>query len=110
MANFYQADIGFNRRTILKAKEHGCSLTLLGQNDICRSAPVHNALGISLEQAMPLRHIRDGFPKILVITDGHVYRIQGALRHLVKNTTRPVTVLKTIDSNVHLFRDALIEL
>jgi hypothetical protein len=54
MANFYQADIGFNRRTVLKPKEHGRSLALLRQNDICRSAPVHYALGISLKQAMPL--------------------------------------------------------
>ena len=87
MANFYQVDIGFDRRTVLKAKEYRCSLALLGQNDICRSAPVHYALGISLEQAMPLRYIGNGLSKILVITDGHVHRVQLALGHLLENTT-----------------------
>ena len=50
-----------------------------------------------LKQAVPCLDIIDRFAKGLIIGNGHVNRMNAALRHLVKHFGRPVGVLKAID-------------
>ena len=85
MPDFHQADIIFNRRRVLKAKQNGGTPVFFGLPDIGGGESLTNPVRIGFKPAIPLFQIQNRFTKIFVISDGDMHTINLTLLHFGEN-------------------------
>ena len=72
--NFNQANIIFNRRTILKAVENCCSASLCGYSHIIGCPAMHQPVRVGFDMTVPANHIFNCLAEIFMIADGYMNR------------------------------------